>query len=721
MKKRVILTVLTLIIFFSLSIITADPGMFTPDTIKDLNLEDRGLKISTTKIFNPPEAGLHEAVLYTGATSEFVSADGLILTNHHVAFGAVQRISSKEHDYIKEGFLAKTREEEVPASRYAVGVLRLYEDITDKVLDGVKDEMNEEERNGIIKKNSDEIIKEAEEEHPNLSVSVRSFYDGNRYYLIGYFIIKDIRIVYVPPRAIGEYGGDIDNWMWPRHTGDFSFLRAYVGKNGESAEYSKDNVPYKPRTWLEVEPKGVKEGDFVFTIGYPARTYRYKTSYFIDYQINTYYPYQIEYRTHTISELEEAGEKDKELEIRFASRIKGLNNYLKNFQGKRRWSKRINLIEIKRELEDEFQKFTDDKPDLKEKYGNVLDKIKEMFEERKSKSPLIFAKNWLGHSVYIDNAMMIYNYSIEKEKPDEERSDIFKEENINKLSSRLKRNVSNVFLPLEKSNFKKAIIKAAELPENLKIEVIESLLRETEGNTIEEKAENLTERAFADIKSPNSDIINQFFDKRRDVLLESEDIFMKIAIGITDLFEEIDGYNEEFYTKMEVLERIYTEGMIKFKKSKGEVIFPDANSTLRFTYGNVKGYVPRDAMYYEPFTTFSGVMEKHTGESPFDVPERLQKIYKNKDYDRWIAPELNDVPVCFITTTDITGGNSGSPVLNGEGKLVGCVFDLNWEGITNDYKNLPDLVRCISVDIRYILMITEKFGAGYLLEEMGVE
>ncbi|MFC1726848.1 S46 family peptidase [candidate division KSB1 bacterium] len=722
MKKFIILFSIIILVSVSLEILTADEGMFTPDKIKYLQLEKKGLKIPVEKIFDPPNPGLYEAVIRLGATSEFVSSDGLILTNHHVAFGSVARISTVEKDYITDGFLAKTKDEEVQAQRYTGRIMRLYEDVTKDVLNGVKDNMTEENRTEKINENREKILEKARKKHKDIEeINISSYYDGNKYYMIGYFVIRDIRIVYVPPKSIGNFGGDVDNWEWPRHTGDFSFLRAYVSPDGKGVGYSPDNVPYKPRTWFEIETGGRNEGDFVFIMGFPGRTYRYKSSYYYEDRLTSYYPYYSDYRGARITFLENEMKQSKELELRFIQTTKGMNNGYKKACGILEWYKRHGIIENKRQKEKEFTEFINKDKKLREKFGNVLTEMKDLYTEKQKYNALNNALSSFGYSDIMNAASSICTYSIEKTKPDKDRNRRYREQNIDRLQSQIKRSMSTAYLPLLKYDFKAGLLWMAKLPENLRVPEIEELLLRASGITREEKIDNIVKEAFDNSRLLNPENIDNFFEFSTEDLLNSDDIFIKVAAGLYNASEKISEFNRDFRERENILSRTYTAGMMKFDESKGKVLYPDANSTFRFNYGHIKGLEPRDAVYYKPFTTLNGIVEKYTGEDPFDVPQQLLELAKNRDYGRWATPELGDVAVCFLDNLDTTGGNSGSPVLNAYGKLTGLHFDSNYEGLTGDFTYIPEYKRSIEVDIRYVLFIAEKMGAGFLLDEMGIK
>ena len=722
MFKRTFSFVILFLTIFGITFLTADEGMYTPDRLRDLDLYKKGLIMKISDIFDPGGDGLQEAVLlFGGGTSEFISSKGLILTNHHVAYSSVQSISTVEKNYLHDGFLAKTYEEERQPNRPITGrILKIYKNVTDKILDDVQDKMPENVRQNKINENTEKLLEKERSKKPDLEINVVPFYSGNEYYLIGYFIIRDFRMVYVPPVGIGEYGGDIDNWMWPRHTGDFSFMRAYVSKDGKGVPYSQDNVPYEPKTWLEIETGGIKKGDFVFALGYPGTTYRFQTSFFIENQMLSFLPFIVDVIEGRARVIEEEGAKDPAVKLEQANLYKGLMNAHKNFAGNLEWYQKVDLLPIKKKIERQFQAYVEMEKDTKEKFGSVLNDIEKLYETRKTIEPLDYATRSLRYSALVSNALYLYNYSIEKEKPEAERGNAYKGQGLENQKRRLAGSPAGLFMPLEKDNFYRGLLRAAKLSGNDKISAVDELMNDAYGSSIEDKAGEIVKKAYENTILTDPDKVSGAFDMSTSELLGTGDVFIKIAADIAAKDEQIQEFNRNFRSELAVLNRHFTEGMMIFKKARGHDLYPDANRTFRFSYGYVKGYKPRDAVYYPFYSTLTGVMEKDQGEYPFEVPERLKEIYEKKDFGRWADPEFNDVVVDFMCDADGTGGSSGSPVLNAEGRLIGCLFDGNWEAITNDYMFMPELTREICVDIRYALLVLEKFGAEYLLDEMGV-
>jgi len=713
MKRIMVVFLVSLVIAAGINFLAAEEGMYTPDRIKDLHLDKKGMKISASKVFNPGKKGLQEAIiLLGGGTSEFVSPDGLILTNHHVAFDAVASLSSVEHDYTQEGFIAKGIEEEIPAQNLSARILRRYEDVTRKALEGVDDETPVMERREIIRKNRETILGEARDKDSSLEYSVVSYYDGNKFYLQGYYVLHDIRVVYVPPASIGVYGGDIDNWMWPRHTGDFAFLRAYVDRDGNGAEYSGDNVPYKPKTWIKTAGDGISEGDFVFIMGFPGTTFRYRDAYYVDYEATVALPFYVELLTERLKVLEAAGKKSHALQLEYASMVKSYNNVLKNYIGTLEGFKKLGVIAKKRREDEEFTAWLKSDSQRWEKYGDILPSIEHNYEKQKA-----FAAR--ENVVIAFRQARLVGMAMDLLKNAEHPAD-----NISDLKMNVENTLKNLFMPLESSNFRFAFTLAQRLEGEDRFPVIEELLGNAEGRERALRAVAAAGEVYdfsREIGILNDEKREQFYEMSVEELLDSGDLFFKIADMVMNESARIQAASTVLGSRHTVLQRRLTEAQILYRESQGAFLYPDANRTLRFTYGYVKGYSPRDAVYYKPFTTLRGVMEKETGSDPFEVPEKLKEVYNSRDFGKWTSDELGGMPVNFLSTNDITGGNSGSPVLNADGELVGCVFDGDWEAITSDYEFIPELTRSISVDIRYVLLVTETFGAGYLLDEMKIK
>jgi len=701
----------------------ADEGMWLPHEL-DSDLvgawQGRGLELDIKDIYDPKGKALCNAIVNIGGgTGSFVSFDGLIITNHHVAFGALQRSSSLKSNYIEEGFLARSADEEIPALGYEVLVQLGVKDVTKKVLGAVKDGMSDLERYKAIEKRIKKIIKKAEK-GKDVECRVKSFYGGLQYYLYTYFKIKDIRIVYAPPRSIGEYGGDIDNWMWPRHDGDFSFLRAYVSPKGKSAEYSKENVPYHPKRYLTISSRPLEENDFTMVIGYPGRTSRYRTSYAIDFMVNRFYPVAIKRYEDIIGILEDESSKDPEAAIKLASMVKGLNNGYKNNKGMLEGLLKTNLLNKKRREEAALERFLDSNPDLQAKYGTVLADIKAKYDDYITFWKEYSTLGWMSYGVSaLKSAYTIYKWSLEHEKKDIERQPGYMDRDEPRTRKSLELADLRYYEAADKRLLKYFMMYAMQLPEGQRIKAVARICGDKTGEEAEKAIDAFIDELYAGTKVTDKEERMKMFGMKKKKLLAMGDPFIRFA---AELEKERAALRERSEAFQGALQKLRPMLMRVWMKYKGGLLYPDANGTMRVSAGEIKGYSPRDAVHYDYITTLTGVIEKHTGKEPFNCPEKLIGLYNQKAFGRYLDPGLDDVPVNFLSTNDVTGGNSGSPIMNGKGELIGLVFDGNYESISADYQFIPRLTRTINVDSRYVLFILDKFaGAEELLRELKIK
>ena len=718
MKKSIrILNIMVLVSFALVNDTLTDEGMYPMSEIQKLNLQARGLELETSELFNPDGISLIDGICNVGGCSgSFVSSEGLILTNHHCAYRAIQAASTKENDYLQNGFLAQNRSEEIHAKGYTVRITESYHDVSKKVLSVVKDKMDLAERTKAIEKKIKEIVKKEEKKHPGKRAEVSEMFTGKTYVLFLYTYLKDIRLVYAPPRSIGNFGGEADNWMWPRHTGDFSFMRAYVAPDGSPAEYSEENVPFHPRRVIKVAPEGVDEEDFVFILGYPGRTYRHRTSHYLAYEEDIRMPYIVDLYQWQINVMEKMGEGDRTIALKHLSRIKGLSNTMKNYRGKLKGLKRLRLVDRKQEEEKTLQHFIEVEPRRKEKYENLLEEIGQVYQRMRDRADYELVLDYLVPSSNMLNfAYTVYEASIELRKKDVERESAFMDRNYPRTRERLLMTLKDYYEPTDKILLKEMLIRATKLTKDKSIPAVQEMVRDRDP---EEAIDTFIARAYAASKLNDENVLKEALTKSPKAVKKMEDPFIKLAIALYPTYQEL---KETRRARRGALDQLYAQ-LTDVKKSFLSTDFiPDANRTLRLTYGYIRGYRPSDGVYYNPITTVNGVIEKTTGQEPFDTPQNLIDLIESRDFGRFEHHKLKSVPTAILYNMDTTGGNSGSPVLNARGELVGINFDRAYEATINDFAWSEDYSRSIAVDIRYVLWITQKFGgAEHLLKEMGI-
>ncbi len=708
-------------LFFGLILASAAPaavdeGMYPISEILKLDLRSKGLEIDPAEIYSTDKS-LIFAVVSVGATGSFVSPDGLFVTNHHVAFGAVQAASTKENDYLRNGFLGPTKADEIQAKGMTARITESFQDVSAEVLSAVKPEMDLASRTKAVERRIKEIVAAAEKARPGKRAEVAEMFTGKTYILFVYTYLRDIRLVYVPPRSIGEFGGEEDNWMWPRHTGDFSFLRAYVAPDGSPADYSLQNIPFRPKRFLRIQPRGVDEGDFVFLLGYPGRTYRHSAASFLAFEEEVRMPDVVDWYAWQIDLMEKMGAADRGVALLHASRIKGLANTMKNYRGKLKGMKRLGLVERRREEEKALQQFIEADPGRRKKYGTILADIATVYEEeRKTFASETTLGNLCRFVQMLGIASSVYEAAIEKQKPDLERESAYMDRNFPRTQQRLMLGLRNYYEPTDRVVFKDLILKASRLPAASRIKPLDDALG---GDFGEEAIGKYLDKMYSGTRMSDSAYVEGLLEMTPDKLAKAQDPFLDLAKAVYPVVQEI---REKQRVRRGALDPLYARLSDAKELFLGKDFIPDANSTLRLTYGRIKGYEPVDAVYYTPITTLRGVIEKTTGREPFDTPPTLADLFEKRDFGVFEHPRLHDVPVCILYDADTTGGNSGSPVLNGRGELVGINFDRTYEATINDYAWSEEYSRSIAVDIRYVLWVTQKFGrADFLLREIGFE
>ena len=700
-KAKLIVSALALSLFVSLTpffTASAEEGMFMMDKVATLPLAKKGLKIPATEIYNPAGTGLSVAVprLSVGCSSEFVSPDGLILTNHHCGFDALVAASTAEKNYGEEGYRAGSRAEELPAKGVSIDITLKEEDITARVLNGIAPSDAAAITTRIAEIQKEEQVKAG----ADVKVQIQALNQGMYYYLFAYQNIRDIRIVYAPPKSIGFYGGDPDNFEWTRHCGDFTFMRAYVGADGKSADYSANNVPFKPKRFLTISANGVKENDMTMIIGYPGGTTRYRESYSVAFNQDYNKPSTVELLKVRIRALEEAGRDSEAKRVKLQSDIFSLANTLKAEEGAIGAMRRAGLVKQRQEEEAKLTAWIDADPARKAKYGEALPKLRDTYAvySRYAQKDIV-VRNLLGV-----NAFQFLLATMTGQASKEDLKEAVPE-------------IAGGEASVDREVFKYILREAADLPAGQKVAAIEKRFGSLTGDARIRAEDEFARKAIEDQKLTTEAGLNGLLDMTPEQ--------MKAAgIPLVDMIGELLPDVMALQAHQQMLNANVGKYRLPFMQAKAEMRgtlpYPDANFTQRFTYGEVKGYTPKQSVTYGPFTTLDGVFEKDTGIAPFNAPAKLRQLWEKKDYGTYAVN--GSVPLDFLTTNDIIGGNSGSPVLNANGEQVGIAFDGNYEGLGNDFFVSESLGRTIIVDIRYVLFITEKFGdAGWILKEMNIK
>jgi hypothetical protein len=697
----------------------ADEGMWIPLLIEKFNItlmQEKGFKLSAEDIYSVNKASMKDAVLNfgKGCTGALISSQGLLITNHHCGYSQIQRHSSIDHDYLTNGFWAMSSHEELTCPGLTITLLKRMEDVTERVLAGVTEGMKSDDRDKLISLNIKAIEKKAVE-GTIYSVGVIPFFMGNQYFLLIKETFSDIRLVGAPPSAIGKFGGDTDNWMWPRHTGDFSLFRVYADKNNKPSGYSKDNVPYKPAYYFPISLGGVKENDFTMVLGFPGTTNEYVPSYYIEFVKNYFNPEMIDIRTKKIDIINKAMESDPLLRIQYSSKVAAISNSWKKWIGELQGLERMNTVGKKQEFEMHLINWIESDEARKSRYGDILPSFKKLYESHKEYSLVNSYTDEVMTGIEAINFSKNVKILIDKYEADSGEV-VIKKAKDNLISA-----AKVFFRDYNAVTDKKLFIELMKMyGENLEVKwqstVYIDLKNSCKGDfaAIADKLYNKS--VFTDENKFNTFI--RAFNKSSLNRIKKDPIFNLSNGFITFLEADVRPELNRLGAEIKKLNKDFMTAQMEFDKKNQ--FYPDANFTLRLAYGTVKGYHPKDAVYYSHYTTLKGIIEKNNpAVYDYDVPDRLEELYSNRDYGKY--SQNGDMPVCFIADNHTTGGNSGSPVINADGQLIGVNFDRAWEGVASDLAFNPELSRNISLDIRYALFIIDKFaGAGYLLNEMSI-
>ena len=706
MKNRTRLIALIATILMGISA-KADEGMWLPSLISQriADMQEKGFRLSAEDIYSVNQASLKDAVVLfgRGCTGELISAEGLLLTNHHCGYGQIQKHSSVEHDYLKDGFWAMSREEELPNPGLSVSFLERMEDVTDIILKGYEPGMSEDQRVEIVRNNSKALIDEVTKEGKGLRATVEALYYGNQYFLFLYRQYEDVRLVGAPPSSIGKFGGDTDNWMWPRHTGDFSMFRIYADKDNNPAPYSEDNVPYRPRKYFCISTKGVQEGDFTFIYGFPGSTKEYIHSEGVRYIEEIGDPHKINLRTLRLDIMNKYQAQSQKVRIQYSSKNANVSNAWKKWQGEVKGIKKMKTVLTKQEFEKAFDRWAQGG-----EFDGVIDRIAGIYKELE---PYQFATDYYSETV---RTVEIANFamSIARLFVQEYSTITFDSAKAAALAEAF---YKDWYLPIDKESFVAVMNEYDKnVPADFKPEYYKEKLASY--GSVDAWAEDIFTGSI-------------FTDPDKIAALTAGDKDFVMADPATEFFNEflkwyaadIQPVTTRLNQELQLAYRDYMRGQMVYCRTQRvpKAFYPDANLTLRVAYGHIKGYSPADGVYYTPSSTIKGIMEKDNPDIfDYNIPQRLRDIYATKDYGRW-ADASGEVPVCFIATNHTTGGNSGSPVINADGDLIGLNFDRVWEGTMSDIVFDPEICRNIALDVRYVLFTIDKIGeADYLFDEM---
>lgn len=712
-----------LILIFLTSLITfAEEGMWRPGQLPGLGerLEQLGFEVEPDKLADLTGHPMGAVISLGGCTASFVSPKGLAVTNHHCAYGTIQYNSTEDRNLLRTGFLAAERHDELPAapgSRILVTVA--VQDVTDAVLGSLLEDVSGRERWEAISAKERELVAGCEEAAGH-RCKVAAYHGGLEFELIKQLEIRDVRLVYVPAGSIGVFGGDVDNWMWPRHTGDYAFYRAYVGPDGQPAEPAEENVPYRPDHYLRLASGPLGEGDFVMALGYPGSTNRYRLATEVESAFGWTYPTRIRLYRRWLDILDEQTADSEELSITYASLKAGLENAAKYYLGLLDGYARSDMLQRKAETERDLQQWIEGDPAREEAFLPALRELGDLVaREQGTRERRMYYEDLVRRGELFRTARTLYRLARERQKPDLEREQGYQERDVPKIRERLIR-IDRTFDPeVDRAFWQHFIVDYASIAAVQHVEAFDQWF----GIGVAGLDEELLDRRLGEMYEVTQLAEQQtrlaWLEATSAEIEASEDPFLQLAVALFDSDLELEAEEKEFAGLIDEVRSRYMETLISHLGTLGRQVYPDANGTLRVTFGSVHGYSPRDAVTYAPFTTLEGILEKHTGEEPFDAPGVQQEAIRKGLGDAFRYDPLGSVPVNFLSTLDSTGGNSGSATLNGRTELVGLLFDGVWDSILADWDFIPELSRSIHVDLRYVLWVMETLdGAQHLIEEM---
>ena len=701
----------------------ADEGMWQPHQLPQIKqqLLKNGLKIDPEKISKLTEFPMNAVISLGGCTASFVSDQGLVVTNHHCAYGSIQYNSTKDNNLIDKGFLAKSLDQELaaaPGSR--IYVTESLTEVTAEIIGDLTDDLSGEARYKMVEQRQKDLVAECEKQ-AGYRCDTYSFHGGLQYYLIKQLEIRDVRLVYAPPSNIGKFGGDTDNWMWPRHTGDWSFYRAYVSKDGKPADFSQDNVPYQPASHLEVSAKGLSEGDFVMVAGYPGRTNRYRTSSEVSNQFDWVYPTAKRYREESIELIKRVAPKGTEANVKYLSTLAGLANYAKNYGSMIESYNKGDMLSRKKALEAELNQWINSDTQRINSYAQSVAQLTELVTQSNlhQERDLIFG--YLNRSAMMPVAQRLYRLAHEKLKVDAKRKRGYQDRDMTRFTQGIKRLSKRFDSKVDRETASHFIAYYLELPQSEHVAAFDTFYNITKSTKLAAINKQLaTMYATTELTDENKRLA--WMDASVAQFKASNDPFIQYAVAMYDTNLAQEKHDKELSGQFQKVRPNYMAALIAYKESRGQAVYADANSSLRVTYGNVKGYSPQDGLYATPFTTIEGKLAKYVaGDEEFDMTAKERSTILAQTYGRYYDKPVGSVPLNFLSTVDTTGGNSGSPTMNDKAQLVGLLFDGVYESIISDWDFDPKISRSIHLDSRYMLWIMEHVsGADNLLEEMDI-
>lgn len=698
----------------------AKEGMFTPDQLQEISdqLEEAGLEMDPEQLADLTGFPMGAVVSLGGCSASFVSPQGLVVTNHHCARGSVQYNSTAENNYLENGFLAEDLSDELPAAPGSrIYVTTAVTDVTDRMREGTES-LSPNDRYDLVEQRMKDITAECEQE-AGYRCQVASFYGGAQYKLIRSLEVRDVRLVYAPADAIGKYGGDIDNWQWPRHTGDFAFYRAYVAPDGSAADFDEANVPYVPEHHLRVSAAGLDDGDFVMAAGYPGSTSRYTLLAEVENTFDWSYPTFQTLLTDWIATIERAAPEGSDARVMYESRLAGLNNFEKNLRGQIDGARRVGLVDRRRVREEALAAWIAADASRAD-YGEAITALTALSQESAQAARTNF---WYGNATrpaLLSVAQRLYRLSQEREKPDAQRQPGYQDRDMTFFRQGLQALDRRYNPAVDKAEWILFLTGYLAQPADERVAVLDEALGLTPSTTAADLPA-LLDAYYATTELGDAETRLTLMEASPSAFEDSEDPFIELAVALYEYERGLETAGEERAGRALALRPAYMEAITAWQREQGQLTYPDANSTLRVTFGNVLGGSPRDGMAYLPFTTIEGIADKDTGEDPFNSPPRQLELIEAGDYGDYALDSIGSVPVNFLSDLDSTGGNSGSATLNANGELVGLLFDGTFESVNSDWDFDPRTTRTIHVDTRYMLWVMEKVdGAQALIEEMDI-